>query len=110
MQRDSASRLEELEMMANHVSPPRGVSVWRDRRGGSSVEWLLLVGVVACVALVGFAKFGGVTSAKAECLGVRLGFMSGTANCKGPDRSEGWGPRGAAIAAFTPAPANTAGS
>jgi Flp pilus assembly pilin Flp len=49
-------------------SRPRPRSLRRDERGASLVEYLLLVGLVAIVGLLGFRLFGGSVDAKIQCL------------------------------------------
>lgn len=38
----------------------------RDRRGANLVEYIILVGVIALIAIVGFKKFGGEVRAKVD--------------------------------------------
>ena len=37
-----------------------------DRRGANLVEYIILVGVIALIAIVGFKKFGGEVRAKVD--------------------------------------------
>jgi Flp pilus assembly pilin Flp len=43
-----------------------GAGLWRDRRGAGLAEYILVVGLVALVALVGFRSFGSSVTAKAD--------------------------------------------
>jgi Flp pilus assembly pilin Flp len=40
--------------------------LFRDQRGASFVEYLILVGVIAIVGIVAFEKFGGAITGRAE--------------------------------------------
>ncbi len=51
----------------------------RDRRGANLVEYIILVGVIALIAIVGFKKFGGNVRAKIDEQAGSVGGINGAA-------------------------------
>jgi pilus assembly protein Flp/PilA len=57
----------------------RAVTLLRDRRGANLVEYLLIVGVVALIAIAGFKVFGGKVWDKSEKQGESVDSINGAA-------------------------------
>jgi Flp pilus assembly pilin Flp len=51
----------------------------QDRRGANMVEYILLVGVVALIAIAGFKLFGGKVREKIDEQGTSVGGINGQA-------------------------------
>ncbi len=54
-------------------------SLLRDRRGANLVEYIILVGVIALIAIAGFKVFGGKVWDKATKQGESVGNINGAA-------------------------------
>lgn len=54
-------------------------SLLRDRRGANLVEYIILVGVIALIAIAGFKIFGGKVWDKATKQGESVGNINGAA-------------------------------
>jgi Flp pilus assembly pilin Flp len=90
---------------STRIAGQRPRSIRRDQRGASLVEYLVLVGFVAIVGLVGFRSFGGRVDTKIQCL-------AGAVAADGPVCSGGGTTGAYAVAAPAGAPgpgANGAG-
>jgi Flp pilus assembly pilin Flp len=58
---------------SNTTSPaPRCRRLLADTRGAGLVEYIILVGLIALVAIAGFEKFGEKVNNKAEALGEQV--------------------------------------
>jgi len=55
-----------LAMTPHTPSPSFWTRLLRDRRGANLVEYIILVGVIALVAIAGFKIFGAKTRAKVD--------------------------------------------
>ena len=58
---------------------PCSRSLFRDRRGANMVEYIILVGVVALIAIAGFKVFGGKVREKIDQQAGSVGGINGTA-------------------------------
>ncbi len=52
--------------MSTLISKIRALGVVRDTRGANMVEYIIIVGLVALIAIVGFSTFGGDVKKKIE--------------------------------------------
>jgi Flp pilus assembly pilin Flp len=52
--------------MENFIKKLRSSTLVRDTRGANMVEYIIIVGLVALIAIVGFTTFGGDVKAKVE--------------------------------------------
>ena len=58
---------------------PKSRSFVADRRGANMVEYIILVGVVALIAIAGFKIFGGKVREKIDQQAGSVGGINGTA-------------------------------
>ena len=58
---------------------PKSRSFVSDRRGANMVEYIILVGVVALIAIAGFKIFGGKVREKIDQQAGSVGGINGTA-------------------------------
>lgn len=54
-------------------------NLWNDTRGANIVEYIILVGVVALIAIAGFKIFGTSVEQKITDQGTAVGTINGTA-------------------------------
>jgi pilus assembly protein Flp/PilA len=67
-----------LDPMPSTVASARR-ALLSDRRGANLVEYIILVGVIALIAIAGFKIFGGKVWDKAEKQGESVGNINGSA-------------------------------
>lgn len=58
--------------MKNFFGQVRSSKLVRDTRGANMVEYIVLVGVVALLAMAGFKTFGGELKSKIEMQGTQV--------------------------------------
>ena len=66
-------------MKTPKLSMIRAGKLLKDNRGANLVEYIILVGVIALIAIAGFKIFGGKVWDKAEKQGESVGNINGAA-------------------------------
>jgi pilus assembly protein Flp/PilA len=61
------------------MKPSRARDLVDDRRGANLVEYIILVGVIALIAIAGFKIFGGKVWDRADKQGESVGHINGAA-------------------------------
>lgn len=64
-------------VQANRNNPKKFGTLYRDRRGASLVEYIILVGLVAIACFAGFSRFGSTTKSKVEAQADCITDMAG---------------------------------
>jgi hypothetical protein len=67
--------------MGGTREPDKGGDLLRDERGGSYVQALILLALVALAALTAFKSLGGTVAGKAACTGEAVRNLSGSVRC-----------------------------